>query len=183
MAYYYSPFRKQYIKKGKITGACPFCNEEDMRKQVIRRADGTPVENEHYSWIINLLPKFEGHTMIIPKKHVTEIGAESKKAVAAREEITSVAAETLRALYPNAGIEIFLQTGEASLASIAHLHWHIVPSLPSDLIRGFEKLGHFYTTEKDKEQVVLFPIEIKLAKGKLQRALSKALIKQPKGKR
>lgn len=176
MAYYYTPFRKKYLKPGeKKIGACVFCTEKEMEAEAIRYQDGRVVENEFYRWIVNFYPKHEGHTMIVPKRHVTELGAESKKAVAARDELVTLAAQTLQKLYKTDGIEVFIQCGAHSMASIEHLHWHVVPALPDDPIRGFQKLGHFYTTEQNKKQVVLFPVPIKLARRKLQNALSKVL--------
>ena len=146
-----------------------------LKEQSAKRSDNTVVENDHYIWLINFYPKFEGHTMVVPKKHVIKIGEETPEAVVAREELIVTASATLQKLYPGAGIETFLQVGSGSESSIPHLHWHVVPALPDDHLRSFDKLGHFYTIEADKEKVVLFPIEIKLAREELVRALAKFL--------
>lgn len=174
MAYYYSPFRKNYSKDSNA-GGCPFCNEDDMEKQVIYRSDGTPVENEYYRWVINTYPKFEGHTMVVPKKHILHIGDEGDREISAREELFIIASNALRKLYPGAGIEIFLQTAGESGSSVEHLHWHVVPAKKDDHLRSFEKLGHFYTIEPEEEKIVVFPQKIEKAGDVLQEALRNIL--------
>jgi len=174
MAYSYSPFRNNYKRKRTDTD-CVFCDQKTMNSQTVRKSDDTLAENEHYRWIINFFPKFEGHTMVVPKKHVISIGSETKDQVMAREEMITLASETLLDLYPGAGIEVFLQTGAGSESSIKHLHWHVIPSQPSDPLRGFDKLGHFFTIEPDKPKILIFPVPIQKAKQPLLKALSKIL--------
>lgn len=174
MAYYYSPFRKNYSKETNADG-CPFCNEEEMSKQVICRSDGTLIENKYYRWIINTYPKFEGHTMLVPRKHILHIGEESAEEICAREELLLIASDALRKLYPGAGIEVFLQTAGESASSVEHLHWHVVPALKDDNLRSFEKLGHFYTIEPEEEKIVIFPHRIEKGGDVLQEALRNVL--------
>jgi len=177
MAYYYSPFRNTYKKK-EGDAPCVLCDPINSNEQSVKRPDKTTVENKHYIWIINLYPKFEGHTMVVPKKHITEIGKESEEEIVAREELIVIASRTLKKLYPGAGIDVFIQTGGGSESSIPHLHWHVVPAQKDDQLRSFDKLGHFYTIEPDKEKVLLFPIEIKLARKELAKALTAVLEKE-----
>lgn len=143
-------------------------------------ADGVAVENKNYRWIVNMFPKFEGHTMIIPRKHITELGQESPEEIRDREELISLAAKTLQKLYPGSGVEVFIQTGAGSEASVKHLHWHVVPSREDDPLRGFDKLGHFYTIEKEKPKVIVFPVPIQKARHTLLKALSKTLGRKDK---
>ena len=175
MAYYYSPFRNTYNKDRAARPGCVFCDPTVLAGGGVRRADGTVVENEHYLWIINSFPKFEGHTLIVPKRHVTELGDETPAEVAAREELVVLASRALQTLYPGAGVEVFLQTGPGSESSVSHLHWHVTPAQPDDPLRGFDKLGQFFTIEPDKERVIIFPVPIKLAQDELLAALAKVL--------
>ena len=174
MAYYYSPFRNNYGKK-KTPSGCPFCDKQAMLDQSIKYPDGTIAENKSYRWIVNIFPKFEGHTMVVPKKHITHLGTETIREIRDRDELISLAAETLTKLYKDAGIEIFIQTGTSSESSVQHLHWHVVPSQKNDPLRGFDKLGHFFTIEKDKPRIIVFPVPIQKARQTLLRALSKTL--------
>jgi diadenosine tetraphosphate (Ap4A) HIT family hydrolase len=174
--YYYSPFRSSYKgTKDRDPSICVFCDEAHMHEQTVCTAEGTLIENAHYRWVVNIFPKFEGHTLVVPKRHVLHLGEESSEEVAAREDLIVRASRALCALYPGAGIEVFIQTGEGSESSIPHLHWHVVPSLPGDTLRGFDKLGHFFTIEDGKEKVVLFPVPIRLAQNDLLNALKAVL--------
>lgn len=176
MAYFYSPFRKKYTAKARA--GCPFCEAEIIERQTVRYGNGSLVENEYYRWVVNFYPKFEGHTMIVPKRHVTIFGDEKQKEVLAREELIKLAGETLKKIFPGSGLEIFLQTGAGSESSIRHLHWHVVPASPDDQIRGFDKLGQFVTqSEEEKERVLIFPVRIKRSPLVLKRALEKQLAK------
>jgi len=77
MAYYYSPFRKKYSKRK--TAGCVFCDQVAMTIESVPNAKGKPVENDSYRWVVNMFPKFEGHTLAIPKRHITSIGSESPR--------------------------------------------------------------------------------------------------------
>ncbi len=174
--YYYSPFRRVYDgKKSADKNNCAFCNYETIIEQTITSSSSERIENEHYRWTINAFPKFEGHTMIVPKRHILTLDDESPEEILARNELIVLASKALRTLYPGSGIEVFIQTGEGSESTIPHLHWHVVPSLPDDHLRGFDKLGHFFTIEPNKEKVIVFPVPIRLAQKSLLEALRAVL--------
>lgn len=174
--YYYSPFRKLYNEnRGQRAVMCAFCDPAVTDKQTVRNSEGILVENDYYRWIINFFPKFEGHTMIVPKRHLTHLGDETPDEIIAREKLIVIAAKALQELYPGAGVEIFIQTGSGSESSISHLHWHVVPALLDDHLRGFDKLGHYFTVEPGQEKVLLFPVPIRLAQEELIKALQTVL--------
>ena len=181
MAYYYTPFRNGYNRKQSIaeTKGCAFCDQKMMHAQSVIYPNGILVENKYYRWIINMFPKFEGHTMVVPKKHITKFGEESEKEIAAREALITLASTALTKLYPGAGVEVFIQTGEGSESSIKHLHWHVVPSQPGDPLRGFDKLGMFFTIEEAKPKILVFPVPIRKARYQLLRALTHTLADTP----
>lgn len=172
MEYFYSPFRKQYVKPNKDDSSCAFCSTKTMDKQAIYRVDGSLFENKHYRWIVNYFPKFEGHTMLVPKRHIVELAEETTDEVLARQELLLEAGSILKQKYPNCGIEYFIQTGDNSDSSIPHLHWHLVPASSADIFRSLEKLDRFYTTDPAKEKVVLFPKEITMDPDTLSAFLS-----------
>ena len=176
MAYYYSPFRKEYVKEGeKVQGGCPFCSSENIQSQVVRNASQELIEDEHYFWVVNYFPRFEGHTMIVPKRHLESLEEESPEEILSRQKLTLFALRQLSKLYPEFGFEIFMQYGEGSLQSVEHIHWHIVPAQKEDPLRGFQKMGHFNTSIEGEEKVIIFPIPIRLAREELLAALAKAI--------
>lgn len=173
MAYYWSPFRKEY--QPEAPQGCPFCDEPLMRQQAVKSKEGLVMENKHYWWVINWYPKFEGHTMVVPKRHILSLEEETSEEVLARHELITLATRFLPAMYEGAGVEIFLQYGKGSEGSIPHLHWHVVPAQEDDHLRGFTKLGHFHTMDEREEKVLTFPVKIKYAREELQDALSKVI--------
>lgn len=175
MAYFYSPYRKKYSKKQ--SDICAFCDPKIIKRQTVRNSDNVMAENNYYRWMVNFFPKFEGHTLIVPKRHMTELGMEKRKEILAREKIINLASTVLRRLYKSSGLEIFLQTGTGSESSIQHLHWHVVPAMPDDRLRSFEKLGHFYTAEPNEERILIFPIRIKRSPSVLKLALARTMKK------
>lgn len=169
MAYYYSPFRSTYAPQD--TAGCAFCDTERMAAQGIR-SGSTYIENDSYRWIVNAFPKFEGHTLLVPKRHVTQLGTETPEEARDRESLLAEAAAVLGCAFPSHGIEVFLQTGTGSASSIAHLHWHVLPASPEDPLRSFEKLGHFYTITPGEERIVVFPLEMQRSPDQLLTFLS-----------
>jgi diadenosine tetraphosphate (Ap4A) HIT family hydrolase len=172
MAYYFSPFRKKY---GPPSGRCPFCDPKIIKKQTILDSKGKAIENKYYRWMVNYFPKFEGHTMVVPKRHLKVLGTETPEEIAAREELINIANQTLQKAFPGSGLEVFLQTGAGSQSSIEHLHWHVVPASSSDKLRSFAKLGHFYTTKQDEERVLIFPMKIERSPVELKKELKRTL--------
>lgn len=172
MPYYYSPFRKEYSNtfsqpKPTEPQPCPFCNTENIESQSLRDHTGAIIENEYYRWMVNWFPRAEAHTMIMPKRHQTDLEDETPEETLARQELTLRCVKILKQAFPDSGYEYFLQTGEGSLGSVAHLHWHLVPTIPQHSLKGFEKLGFYGTTEPAEEKLVISPIEITIARESL----------------
>ncbi len=178
MAYYFSPFRAAYDKE-KSTEGCVFCDPEMIKQDNVRSLEGVLVENRHYDWLVNRYPRSEGHTLVIPKRHLLLLEDETPEEVQDRHELICYASKILKLLYPGSGTEIFLQTGAASEGTVRHLHWHVVPAMPSDQLRGWAKLGYFVTSKEQEEKVVMFPIQIKLAREELQVALAPLIQANP----
>ena len=176
--YYYSPFRSLYKKTDKNISdqICAFCNEELIEKQSIKNTHGVQIKNKHYVWLVNFYPKFEGHTMIVPIKHIcAPLTSESDESLRDRHNLIIFAQKIIQELYPGCGIEQFLQYGPGSASSVKHIHWHIVPAMPNDPLRSFEKLGHFYTTKKSNKITLDFPITIKYDGDVLLKKLAKVI--------
>ncbi len=143
-----------------------------MKKQGIRKKKNVYVENDSYRWVVNWYPKFEGHTLIVPKRHITTFGEETPKELSDREELIAYGANILKKMIPTCGVELFLQTGLGSASSIDHFHWHLVPAMPDDPLRSLDKMGQFYTVEPGKERLLLFPIKIRWSPNQLLKKLS-----------
>ncbi len=178
MGYYFSPFRREYKPEGSAD-LCAFCDPNGIQRMGVRNTDGKLVENEYYFWYVNYYPRADGHTMVIPKKHLLYFKDETPAEVYARHHLLTYVQKIFSQLVPGSGVDIFLQTGPGSDSTVKHLHWHILPSLPSDALRGFEKLGSFVTPNEKEEKIILFPQEIKLARENLLQALAPIVQEYP----
>ena len=105
------------------TAPCPFCN---MPEEVIR------ARNEHVYTIRDGYPVSEGHTLVIPCRHVAslfETTDEERSAI--YEAIREACSELDRELSPD-GYNIGINDGEAAGQTVLHLHVHVIPRYEGD---------------------------------------------------
>lgn len=173
MPYYFSPFRSVYEKdilaekNNKPEDYCVFCDEDIMHSQSPKNSDDVIYENNYYRWVVNWYPRAEAHTMLLPKRHITNINDETNEELVARQQLLICALDVLTQTFGETGFEIFLQTGLGSMGSKAHLHWHLIPTVIQKDLLGMEKIGYFTATEPEEKKVVLIPTEITIARERL----------------
>jgi len=165
MPYYYSPFRKDYQppQQTDTPKPCPLCGK-GIENQLLRDYHGVPIANDYYFWVANWYPRAEAHTMIVPRRHIIDFQEETEAEILARQALFIRVYDILKKIFPESGIEYFLQSGKGSHGTLAHLHWHVIPTLPQHSLTGFEKIGYFSTTEPAEEKVVITPIQITIAR-------------------
>jgi len=128
----WAPWRKAYLRpsKKKETG-CLFCRllaaKKDPENYILKRSP-------YCFAILNLYPYNNGHTMIIPKRHVDSVHRLTAKEkldwLSLFEEVQSALKKTLKAHGFNVGINV----GRVGGAGIPHhLHLHVVPRWKGDV--------------------------------------------------
>ena len=114
----WAPWRIKYIK-GKRNGRCVFCKLD--RRYVIERS-------KHAFSILNIFPYNPGHVMVVPKRHIRQLGqlgADELLDLFQLVERTRMLME--RALHPQ-GFNVGINLGKFAGAGLwRHLHVHIVP--------------------------------------------------------
>ncbi len=103
---------------------CPFCNLPADR--IISESDYTVTIRDGY-------PVSEGHTLIIPKRHVQsffELQAIEKAAVL---QALDEAKEALDNEFSPDGYNIGINDGEAAGQTVMHLHVHQIPRYKGDM--------------------------------------------------
>lgn len=131
----WSPWRSQYIESFKDKKAdskgCVFCGSQnddllDDQSQVVFRGDKTFT-------MLNLYPYNNGHLMVIPFRHISDIMELSDEEFA---EVTSTIKRLITALREISnpeGFNIGANLGKVAGAGIAdHIHFHIVPRWNGD---------------------------------------------------
>ena len=95
---------------------------------------GRPIvaENDHACAIRDAFPVSTGHTLVIPREHVSDILRLSPQSYAACFELVrSVAAELEATLGPD-GFNIGVNCGEAAGQTVMHAHIHVIPRFTGD---------------------------------------------------
>lgn len=104
---------------------CLFCSIN--RERVI-------AHNTHAYAIRDGFPVTEGHTLIIPKRHVEDYFWMTEEEVLACDELLRKAKEDLEIQYPEIkGFNIGINAGGAAGQTIFHCHTHLIPRREGDV--------------------------------------------------
>jgi len=126
----WSPWRMEYIQQRRPDG-CVFCEvagvgeEHDEENYVVWRGELNYV-------VLNLWPYNNGHTMVVPNRHIVDLtemtDEEALETVRISQKVVAAYRETMNAQGVNVGYNL----GTASGGSIGHLHLHLVPRWVGD---------------------------------------------------
>lgn len=85
-------------------------------------------ETEHTLTFMDIMPKADGHALIIPKEGASNIFDVSDGAL--QNLITQVkrVARAAQCAYPGNGIRVIQLNGSEAGQSVFHLHFHVIPS-------------------------------------------------------
>lgn len=79
-----------------------------------------------------LAPAALGHTLVIPKKHITDLWSLDKEwGDALLQSCLDIARGLRRALSPD-GMNLINSSGEAATQTVMHVHFHLVPRWSGD---------------------------------------------------
>lgn len=103
---------------------CPFCNLQPER--IVE-------ENNHAIWIYDGFPVSPGHSLIIPRRHVSsffEVSTEERIAMLA---LLDKAKMTVDEKYQPNAFNIGINDGPAAGQTVPHLHLHLIPRYDGDV--------------------------------------------------
>jgi ATP adenylyltransferase len=127
----WAPWRMELISKGEAAGAgCIFCElplqGNDRENLVLGRTARTFA-------MLNKYPYNNGHLMVIPRVHASDVHALSEGDYQELSEMLRVALRLVGRAYAPQGANLGMNLGRAAGAGIAdHLHWHVVPRWGGD---------------------------------------------------
>ena len=126
----WAPWRMRYILGPKPGGGCVFClprsREDDRERLVVHRAGSCFV-------MLNRYPYAAGHLMVIPYRHVGDIGGLSVDEAHELMDVVRLSCRALETFCHPHGMNVGMNLGEAAGAGIgAHLHMHVVPRWNGD---------------------------------------------------
>jgi diadenosine tetraphosphate (Ap4A) HIT family hydrolase len=107
-----------------MPAACPFC---DLASHRIR------LENDAAVAIPDAFPVAEGHTLVVPKRHVTSLFELSEEEQAAVWRLVAgVRSVLVMDLRPD-GFNIGINDGRAAGQTVMHAHVHVIPRRAADV--------------------------------------------------
>jgi ATP adenylyltransferase len=125
----WAPWRIQYIQAKKTKG-CIFCLKPKQKKDkinfIIKRG-------KHVFSVLNIFPYNNGHVLICPYRHISDINKLSSNEWAEMLEFFNETTRLLKAKLKAQGFNIGFNLGKVSGAGIdKHIHAHIVPRWDGD---------------------------------------------------
>jgi diadenosine tetraphosphate (Ap4A) HIT family hydrolase len=96
------------------------------------RADKILGENEYVVWILDAYPVSQGHSLIVPKRHVESFFEATPAEREAMLSLLDRAREHVHRNYAPSGYNIGINEGSAAGQTVSHLHVHLIPRFPGD---------------------------------------------------
>ena len=118
------PGKLAYVRGKKPEVDCILCALRDSDKRV---PDLVLLRHELMIVTLNLYPYNPGHLMIFPRRHLTDIRQFTEEEVLVMHRLQERSMHALEALYNPRGFNIGFNVGQASGASIEHIHCHVIP--------------------------------------------------------
>lgn len=125
------PNKMDYVKgKAKPNVECILCAivQGDDR---VERLD--IYRGELFTISLNLYPYSPGHLMIFPNRHIVDVREFTPEEVIELHHLQCRSLEVLDRVYQPYGYNLGFNVGQASGASIPHVHAHVVPRYPREL--------------------------------------------------
>ena len=128
----WAPWRYKYIKNTVAgdQGKCIFCEivsgKDDKKNLIIHRGEKVYV-------MLNRYPYNNGHLMVIPYKHFSEIGELSDEEMLEIMKLLSLSIKVIKNKFSSDGLNIGANIGRTAGAGIDdHIHFHVVPRWQGD---------------------------------------------------
>lgn len=124
---------------------CPFCQGKSRIQ----------VENEFAVALLDAFPVTEGHTLVIPNRHVASLfDLPDEEQVAVWRLVAQVRANLMAELNPD-GFNVGLNDGQAAGQTVMHAHVHVIPRRQGDVAdpRGGVRwvLGQHVNESEDRQ--------------------------------
>ncbi|WP_317366894.1 HIT family protein [uncultured Tyzzerella sp.] len=91
-------------------------------------------ENDNFIAILDAFPANEGHTLVIPKKHFTNIFEIDEETLKEGYSIARNVANSIRKSLNIENINILQNNGALAGQTVNHFHIHIIPRLENDTV-------------------------------------------------
>lgn len=90
-------------------------------------------ENEHAFWIRDGFPVSQGHSLVIPKRHIASFFETTDVERSSLMELLAAAKTAAEAELQPDGYNIGINDGAAAGQTVPHLHIHLIPRFDGDM--------------------------------------------------
>ncbi len=111
--------------------SCVFCNLVRTPARIALRI----AESDRALAFLDINPIRYGHSLVIPKAHVTDLSDVSPEDLEGVMTLARKVAALLRRRLGTTGENLLVASGPGSEQSVLHLHVHVIPRLPDDDLR------------------------------------------------
>lgn len=112
--------RAGYKRKFSDDAVCVFCERDEV-------LECPGLTGKYWRVVVNRFPYMDGNVMLIPLRHIEKIGDMSVEEWQEFGVVLVRTQEVLGKIFKTQSFNVGLNTGPESGASIAHLHWQVVP--------------------------------------------------------
>jgi ATP adenylyltransferase len=120
----------EYVRGGRPSVQCILCGILAGDPAV---ANLTVHTGKLFSICLNLYPYSPGHLMIYPHRHIKDPREMTAEETLEWKALLDVSMDVLEEAFRCHGFNVGLNLGVGGGASIAHLHWHLVPRFRNEL--------------------------------------------------
>lgn len=116
------PKRASYTRsfKDKDTNECVFCRKDEA-------VEIHSLQNKNWRVIANRFPYMDGNVMLVPKRHIEALEKITDVEWKDFSQLLTRTQELLGQVFKVNSFNIGMNLGPESGASIAHIHWQIIP--------------------------------------------------------
>lgn len=123
---------------------CIFC------KIVAGQIPSTKIfENEYVLAFLDVGPVSEGHVLVIPKAHCTQLDQANPEVMAEIARVLPVLAGSVQKAIGSDGYNLLCNNGAAAGQVVPHLHFHIIPRNTGDGLFSHWPAGQYKEGEVD----------------------------------
>ncbi len=127
----FRPDRYKYVRKLIKPDGCVFCHAS---KNGVGFENLCVYQSKHSMVVLNKFPYNSGHVLVIPRKHIGDLGDLKAEEAADLHELLVLTTKALRQVYEPGGLNVGLNLGAVAGAGIPdHLHYHVIPRWAGDL--------------------------------------------------
>lgn len=118
-------YRYRHYNQQDATGDCPFCCPDAERELITESAQAYAIPDKY--------PVSEGHTLVLPKRHVPSYFALHEAEQAACWMLAQRVQMLLQNRYHPDGFNVGINTGAAAGQTVPHAHIHVIPRYEGDV--------------------------------------------------